>query len=272
MLKGSTTSGPQSFSGDHGLADGGPEEGLPGAREGLDHTGVYLRFDDRQFHVDMLRLTGRKITIYGQQEVVKDLIAARLRSETVNAGRRAANLEAVGEVARQLATQSDPRAVGFAVCSAALEATHADGGMRDALSVLDQCLSFGEGAVTADRVREVLGLVNDELYAEVLQLVVERRPAQVFGLVDRLMDAGVDLAEFMAGAAEMLRGLLMLQVGARPSRRTTGAEYLRRRLAADQVPQRRRRPLRASRAPRRDRRTPRRSASVRRSARRHECR
>ena len=41
--------------------------------------------------------------------------------------------------------------------------------MRDALSVLDQCLSFGEGAVTAERVREVLGLVDDELYAEVLR-------------------------------------------------------------------------------------------------------
>jgi len=47
-------------------------------REGLDHTGVYLRFRDREFHVDMLRLTGRKITIYGQQEVVKDEIAALL--------------------------------------------------------------------------------------------------------------------------------------------------------------------------------------------------
>ena len=97
-----------------------------------------------------------------------------------------------------------------------LIARHADGGMRDALSVLDQCLSFGEGRVTADRVREVLGLVDDELYAEVLQLVVERRPAAVFALVDRLMDAGVDLAEFMGGAAEVLRGLLMLQVGSRP--------------------------------------------------------
>jgi p-hydroxybenzoate 3-monooxygenase len=47
-------------------------------REGLDHTGVYLRFDERAFHVDMLRLTGRKITIYGQQEVVKDEVAALL--------------------------------------------------------------------------------------------------------------------------------------------------------------------------------------------------
>jgi p-hydroxybenzoate 3-monooxygenase len=48
------------------------------AAEGLDHTGIYLRFDDRQFHIDILHLTGRKITIYGQQEVVKDEIAALL--------------------------------------------------------------------------------------------------------------------------------------------------------------------------------------------------
>jgi p-hydroxybenzoate 3-monooxygenase len=48
------------------------------AREGLDHTGVYLHFQEQVFHVDMLRLTGRKITIYGQQEVVKDEIAALL--------------------------------------------------------------------------------------------------------------------------------------------------------------------------------------------------
>ena len=97
-----------------------------------------------------------------------------------------------------------------------LIARHADGGMRDALSVLDQCLSFGEGAVTAERVREVLGLVNDELYGEMLALVVERRPEGVFPLVDRLSNAGADLAEFMASAGETLRALLMLQLGNEP--------------------------------------------------------
>jgi p-hydroxybenzoate 3-monooxygenase len=51
------------------------------ARKGLDHTGVYLHFSERVFHVDMLRLTGRKITIYGQQEVVKDEIAALLERD-----------------------------------------------------------------------------------------------------------------------------------------------------------------------------------------------
>ncbi|MBS1241825.1 MAG: polymerase subunit gamma and tau, partial [Gemmatimonadetes bacterium] len=52
-----------------------------------------------------------------------------------------------------------------------LIARHADGGMRDALSVLDQCLSFGGDGVTADRVRDVLGLVSEDLYADALTLV-----------------------------------------------------------------------------------------------------
>ena len=108
-----------------------------------------------------------------------------------------------------------------------LIARHADGGMRDALSVLDQCLSFGEGAVTAARVREILGLADDELYGDVLQLVVERNPGAVFPLIDRLTEAGLDLAEFMAGAAEVLRGLLILQVGAEPEGMT---EALRAKL------------------------------------------
>jgi diguanylate cyclase (GGDEF)-like protein len=49
-----------------------------------------------------------------------DALATRLRRETTAAARRASNLEAVSEVARQLATQSDPRAVGRAICSAAV--------------------------------------------------------------------------------------------------------------------------------------------------------
>jgi DNA polymerase III subunit gamma/tau len=97
-----------------------------------------------------------------------------------------------------------------------LIARHADGGMRDALSVLDQCLSFGDGAVTAARVREVLGLVEDELYAEALGLVADQRPECVFPLVDRLVDAGADLTEFIGGAGELLRALLMLQLGTAP--------------------------------------------------------
>ena len=97
-----------------------------------------------------------------------------------------------------------------------LIARHADGGMRDALSVLDQCLSFGEGEVTAARVRQILGLVDDEVFAELLELVAERRPAGVFPLVERLTDAGADIVEFLGGAGEALRALLVLQLGGKP--------------------------------------------------------
>jgi len=49
-------------------------------REGLVHGGIYLRFDGRSHHIPMSELTGgRAVTIYGQTEVVKDLVAARLQ-------------------------------------------------------------------------------------------------------------------------------------------------------------------------------------------------
>ena len=47
-------------------------------REGLVHGGIYLRFGGRSRHVDFPALTGKTITVYGQHEVVKDLIAAHL--------------------------------------------------------------------------------------------------------------------------------------------------------------------------------------------------
>src|SRR3954451_21505500 len=48
------------------------------AREGLVHDGIFLRRPGATMHVPMSELTGRHLTVYGQQEVVKDLIAAWL--------------------------------------------------------------------------------------------------------------------------------------------------------------------------------------------------
>ncbi len=114
---------------------------------------------------------------------------------------------------------------------------HADGGMRDALSVLDQCLSFGGAHVTTERVREVLGLADDELYAAALALVADANPAAVFPLVDRLVDAGADLTEFVGGLAEVLRALLVTQLGGSPpdltERMTQTIEAARSRLAPE---------------------------------------
>ncbi len=98
----------------------------------------------------------------------------------------------------------------------------ANGGMRDALSLLDQVLSFGEGPVTAARVREVLGLIPDELYGDMLRAIVEHDSGAIFPLVERLLDAGADLGEFVNGAAETLRALLLVGVGGQPEGLTDG--------------------------------------------------
>jgi DNA polymerase III subunit gamma/tau len=98
----------------------------------------------------------------------------------------------------------------------ALIARYADGGMRDALSVLDQCLSFGEGPITAAAVRQVLGLIDDEQYAETLRAVAERDTSAVFPLIEGLVNSGADLAEYMTGTADLLRAVLMVGMGAEP--------------------------------------------------------
>lgn len=97
-----------------------------------------------------------------------------------------------------------------------LIARYADGGMRDALSVLDQCLSFGEGTLTAERVRRALGLIGDEAYGELLNAVANREPGALFGVLDRVVDSGADLAEFAGGLAELLRALVMHHFGTAP--------------------------------------------------------
>ena len=116
-----------------------------------------------------------------------------------------------------------------------LLARSADGGMRDGLSLLDQVLSFGEGPVTAQRVREVLGLIPDDLYGELLRLLSERDAAAVFPLVAGLLEAGADLAEFVSGAGETLRAVLLVGVGGDPEGLTDGL-LLQVRRYAPQLP------------------------------------
>jgi DNA polymerase-3 subunit gamma/tau len=91
-------------------------------------------------------------------------------------------------------------------------ARRAEGGMRDALSLLDQVLSFAEGRVTGADVRRVLGLVADELYLELFAIVAEKRYADIFRFVQRVIDEGYDLAEFYKGLADALRVLMIAKL------------------------------------------------------------
>jgi DNA polymerase III subunit gamma/tau len=89
----------------------------------------------------------------------------------------------------------------------------ADGSMRDALSLADQVISIGEGALTGERIREALGLVPEDEYLGILELIRDHRAADVFPLVSRLADAGVDFGVFLAGFGDVLRAQLAVTLG-----------------------------------------------------------
>jgi DNA polymerase-3 subunit gamma/tau len=91
-------------------------------------------------------------------------------------------------------------------------ARRADGGMRDALSLLDQVLSLTGGEFDSESVRRVLGLVEEERYIELLDVLREGRHGDVFSLVDRLVDEGYDLVEFYHGLLDVLRLLLRVRL------------------------------------------------------------
>src|SRR4029079_13185379 len=74
----------------------------------------------------------------------------------------------------------------------------ADGSMRDALSLTDQVLSMGDGKVTADRVRDALGLVPEDEFIAMLDLIADRKAADVFPAVARLAEAGIDFGGFLS--------------------------------------------------------------------------
>jgi len=89
----------------------------------------------------------------------------------------------------------------------------ADGSMRDALSLTDQVISIGEGPLTGERIRDALGLVPEDEYIGILDVILEHRAAEIFTIVGRLADGGVDFGVFLAGFADLLRGALAASLG-----------------------------------------------------------
>jgi DNA polymerase-3 subunit gamma/tau len=95
----------------------------------------------------------------------------------------------------------------------AMIARAADGSMRDALSLADQVLSMGDGGVVPDTIREALGLVPEDEFLALLDLLAQRRAGDVFAFVARLADAGIDFGQFLTGFADMLRAQLAVALG-----------------------------------------------------------
>jgi DNA polymerase-3 subunit gamma/tau len=91
-------------------------------------------------------------------------------------------------------------------------ARRADGGVRDALSLLDQVLSFSGDEVLREDVRRMLGLVDEDRYLEFFEIVAAGDRAAVFGFVQALLDTGHDPAEFIRGLGDALRAMLVVRL------------------------------------------------------------
>ena len=90
-----------------------------------------------------------------------------------------------------------------------LIARKADGGMRDALSLLDQVIAFSDSGIAEDAVQNLLGLIPRDVYFDLTQAIVDRDGSRALGVVDRLMREGSDLSEFVAGLLTHFRHLLV---------------------------------------------------------------
>lgn len=77
----------------------------------------------------------------------------------------------------------------------AIVARHAKGGMRDALSTLEQLSVFGNGAVHADDARSLLGEVSDQVLGEFARAIASRDIAELYGLIRAQVEEGNDLLE-----------------------------------------------------------------------------
>ena len=91
-------------------------------------------------------------------------------------------------------------------------ARKAEGALRDALSSLDQVLAFSGSEVGVEDVRRVLGLIGEEKYLDLFEILADKQAAEVFGYVDGLIEQGYDLEEFQRGLGEAIRTLLRIRL------------------------------------------------------------
>lgn len=88
----------------------------------------------------------------------------------------------------------------------------ADGSMRDALSILDQCIAFYLGkTLTYDNVLEVLGAVDTEMFSRLLRAVVEPNVAKTLSIVDELIMQGREMGQLVNDFTWYLRNLLLIK-------------------------------------------------------------
>lgn len=107
----------------------------------------------------------------------------------------------------------------------AIVARHAKGGMRDALSTLEQLSVFGNGSVHADDARSLLGEVSDQILGEFSRAIADRDVAELYGLIRTQVEEGNDLLELTRDLVAHVRDVYVACVaGARAELFEGGSE------------------------------------------------
>ena len=89
----------------------------------------------------------------------------------------------------------------------------ADGSMRDALSILDQCISFNLGEeLTYDKVLDTIGAVDIDIYISLLDAIIHDDVNKAVNIVDDAVWQGKDLSQFMVEFIGFIRNVLMLKL------------------------------------------------------------
>ena len=91
-----------------------------------------------------------------------------------------------------------------------------DGAARDALSILDQAISMGDGSVNYDNLIEMLGLVTNENLFNITSAIIEKNVEKVMIVIEKVVFAGKDMYLFIKDLIEHFRNLLMLKVTNNP--------------------------------------------------------
>ena len=87
-----------------------------------------------------------------------------------------------------------------------------DGSMRDALSLLDQCIAFHLGeTLTYDNVLEVLGAVDTEIFSRLLRQIIGKDITGAIGTLDALVDEGREMGQMVNDFTWYLRNLMLMQ-------------------------------------------------------------
>ena len=94
-----------------------------------------------------------------------------------------------------------------------LIAQKADGSLRDSLSLLDQTIAYASDALDVETIRDVLGIIKENVFLNIIQTIEKRDHKEVIHQLNQLIDAGYAISDFISGFNEFLRNCMIQKTG-----------------------------------------------------------